>query len=98
MVLSKEELRKDFSKNPERYYSTKLFKKEGFERKQCPECKKYFWTLDKARKLCGDPEHEPYSFIKRKPTSIGYEEFWNKFAAFFKKNKHTIIEKYPCFG
>ncbi len=94
-MLSKDKLRVDFSKEPNRYYSTKLFEREGFERKQCTKCGKYFWTTDKERETCGDPSHEPYSFIKKKPTSIGYEEFWNKFSAFFKRNKHAIIEKYP---
>src|SRR5208283_773926 len=94
-MLSKDQLRRDFSKEPKRYYSTKLFDKEGFIRRQCKVCKKFFWTADESRELCGEPEHEPYSFISKKPRSVGYEEFWNKFAGFFKKNGHAIIERYP---
>ncbi len=94
-MLSKDQLRRDFSKEPKRYYSTKLFDKEGFIRKQCKVCKKFFWTADESRELCGEPEHESYSFISKKPRSVGYEEFWNKFAGFFKKNGHAIIERYP---
>ena len=94
-MLSKEQLRKEFSKEPKRYYSTKLFEKEGLERKQCKECGKFFWTADQSRELCGDPAHEPYSFISKKPRRIGYEEFWNMFSGFFKRNGHKVIERYP---
>lgn len=94
-MLSKEKLREDFSGLPDRYYTTKTFKKEGFERRQCKICRKYFWTADPQRELCGDPSHEPYSFMKKKPKAIEYAEFWKRFAKFFEKNGHEIIERYP---
>lgn len=92
--LDKKELRKEFSKNPEIYYSTAIFKKEGFERHACKICGKNFWsTVD--RDTCEDPEHTEYSFFKDKPTPISYVEMWKKFSKFFKENKHTEITKYP---
>ncbi len=94
-MLDKNTLREKFSEDYEKYYSTELFEKEGFERKKCKLCGKYFWTLDKSRELCGDPEHEPYTFFKKSPIKIDYVEFWNKFAEFFKKEGHVEIEKYP---
>ncbi len=95
-MLSKEELRKEFSAKSGEYYSTKLFEDEGFIRKRCSACGKHFWTSDSKRELCGDPEHEPYSFIKNKPSeSIKYVEFWKRFSDFFKKEGHTEIPKYP---
>ncbi len=94
-MLSKNELRVDFSKEPSKYYTTKLFEKEGFERRKCTICGKYFWSADSSRKLCGDPEHEPYSFIKEKTRSISYSEFWNRFAKIFKDAGHEEIERYP---
>jgi alanyl-tRNA synthetase len=94
-MLSKDELRKEFSKEPSKYYTTKTFDKEGFERKKCTICGKYFWSADSARKLCGDPEHEPYTFMKEKPRAISYSEFWNKFSKIFKDSDHEIIAKYP---
>ncbi|MCL5423455.1 MAG: alanine--tRNA ligase-related protein [Candidatus Marsarchaeota archaeon] len=93
--LDKNELRRDFSSKYKNYYQTELFSKEGFIRKQCKECKKNFWTLDSNRELCGDSEHEPYTFIKDVPKDISYVEFWNKFADFFKKNGHAVIDRYP---
>ncbi len=94
-MLDKNTLREKFAEDYEKYYSTELFKGEGFERKKCKLCGKYFWTLDKSRELCGDPEHEPYTFFKKSPIKIDYVEFWNKFAEFFKKEGHVEIEKYP---
>ena len=95
VMLSKDELRKDFSKEPSKYYTTKIFEKEGFERRKCSICGKYFWTADSSRKLCGDPEHEPYTFMKEKPRTISYSEFWNKFSKIFRDDGHEIIGKYP---
>ena len=69
-MLDKNTLREKFSEDYEKYYSTELFKGEGFERKKCKLCGKYFWTLDKSRELCGDPEHEPYTFFKKSPIKI----------------------------
>ena len=94
-MLSKDDLRKDFSKDYGKYYATKLFDEEGFMRKRCRACGKYFWTADSSRDLCGDSEHEPYTFMKSRPASVGYEEFWKKFAGFFKKQGHEEIGKYP---
>ncbi len=94
-TLNKDSLRQDFSKEPEKYYSTELFKKEGFERRKCRLCGKYFWTADSSRDLCGDPEHEPYTFIKDKPVDVDIVSFWNKFSKFFKENGHEVIESYP---
>lgn len=93
--LDKDQLRKDFSNDYKQYYQTELFTKEGFIRKKCTQCGKNFWTINSAKELCGDPDHEPYTFIKDKTTEMGYVEFWKKFASFFEKNEHTIIDRYP---
>lgn len=95
IALNKENLREDFSKNYKKYYYVELFKEKGFERKQCRICRKFFWTLDSDRELCGDSAHEPYSFIKNKTNEVEYKDFWKIFSDFFKKNGHSIIEKYP---
>jgi alanyl-tRNA synthetase len=94
-MLDKAQLRSDFSRNPGKYYTTETFKKEGFERKRCRECGKYFWTTDNARELCGDPSHEPYSFIKDNAREVNYLDFWKRFSKFFKKERHSIIGSYP---
>ena len=92
--LEKNELRKEFAKDYKSYYSTKLFEEEGFERRKCKECGKNFWSAEE-RELCEDPEHTPYTFFKDKPKSVGYVEFWKKFAKFFSDNDHAVIDRYP---
>ncbi len=94
-MLNKETLRKEFSGDYKKYYSTSIFETEGFERKKCTKCGKYFWTADSAREMCGDPDHEPYTFIKDHPKEVDYVDFWNKFSKFFKDNGHEVIESYP---
>ncbi|MDE1833146.1 MAG: alanine--tRNA ligase [Candidatus Micrarchaeota archaeon] len=94
-MLNKDELRANFSKEPKKYYEVDVFKREGFERRQCKGCSKFFWTVDSDREYCGDSSHEPYTFMKPKMTAITYADFWKKFSDFFKKEGHEIIEKYP---
>ncbi|MGC8568156.1 MAG: alanine--tRNA ligase [Candidatus Micrarchaeia archaeon] len=95
MMLDKNSLREEFSSKYKEFYLTDVFEKEGFIRKKCKICGKYFWTSDPERELCGDPEHEAYSFFKDKPIDVSYSKFWKRFAEFFKKNGHEEIKKYP---
>ncbi len=94
-ILSKDILREEFSRDYSKYYSAKLFSENGFVRKRCIKCGKYFWTADPDRELCGDPEHEPYSFIRDNGNEISYADLWKRFSDFFKSNGHEEIEKYP---
>jgi alanyl-tRNA synthetase len=94
MKLSKESLREQFSKDYKEYYSTRLFETEGFKRRKCKICGRYFWSIS-DRDTCEDPIHTQYTFFREKPTNIGYYEFWKKFEDFFKKNGHEIIKRYP---
>ncbi len=92
--LSKPDLLNEFSKDYKKYYQVKTFDDEGFERRKCKICGKNFWSIEK-RGTCEDSSHTPYTFFRSKPRSMGYVEFWKKFAEFFKKNGHSVIEKYP---
>ncbi len=93
--MSKEKLSEEFSKNPEKYYKVKTFEEQGFERKRCKICGRYFWTADPNRTTCGDSSHNTYSFFREQPRKIGYVEFWKRFEEFFSKNGHAIVSGYP---
>ncbi|MBI5636095.1 alanine--tRNA ligase [Candidatus Micrarchaeota archaeon] len=95
-MLSKDFLRKEFAANPKKYYEVEVFKKEGFSRRVCPKCGKGFWSLGKV--TCGDSSHEEYSFFKPKPLDETYVGFWKKFEAFWKKNNHEILPRYPVLS
>ncbi len=93
---AKEKLKRDFSRQPDKYYRVKLFTEMGFERKKCPKCGSHFWTLDGERKTCPNPPCEEYSFIGRPPIkSMDYIETWRKIERFFVKNGHESIPSYP---
>ncbi len=93
----KDALRAKFSADYKRYYLVDLFKREGFVRKKCENCGKYFWTLDPERKRCDDQPCSPYTFIGRPPTSrrFSYVEAWKAVESFFVKNGHASVKRYP---
>ncbi|MDE1853134.1 MAG: alanine--tRNA ligase [Thaumarchaeota archaeon] len=97
MNEKKETLIAKFSADYKRYYLVDLFKREGFVRKKCENCGKYFWTLKPERKRCDDQPCSPYTFIGDPPTSkkFSYVEAWNAVESFFVKNRHTIVKRYP---
>jgi alanyl-tRNA synthetase len=84
-MFSKDEYRLDF------------FVDEGFQRKKCEKCGKFFWTRDGARKSCGDPPCDPYTFIgspifKREHS---LDEMREHYLGFFQGGGHTRIKRYP---
>jgi len=95
--LDKKEILKEFSSDPDRYYKVKLFADEGFTRKSCLKCKRFFWTLDSGRELCPDDADDTYSFIGNPPTKkrFDYTQSWKQVESFFVKNGHTSVSRYP---
>jgi alanyl-tRNA synthetase len=93
----KQVLRAKFSADYKRYYLVDLFKREGYVRKKCENCGKFFWTLDEDRSRCDDQPCSPYTFIGRPPTSkkFSYVEAWKAVESFFSKNGHAIVKRYP---
>jgi alanyl-tRNA synthetase len=78
-------------------YRLDFFVDEGFLRKKCEKCGKFFWTRDGARKTCGDPPCDPYTFIgspifKREHS---LDEMREHYLSFFESRGHTRIKRYP---
>ena len=95
--MDKKEILKEFSSDPDRYYKVKLFEEQGFVRKSCLKCKRFFWTLDSGRELCPDDADDTYSFIGDPPTTkrFDYTQAWKEVESFFVKNGHTSVSRYP---
>jgi alanyl-tRNA synthetase len=95
--LDKNQILKEFSADPDRYYKVKLFEEQGFIRKACTKCGKFFWTLDANRTLCPDDGTDTYSFIGDPPTTkrFDYTQSWKQVEEFFVKNNHTSVSRYP---
>ncbi|ACS32812.1 alanine--tRNA ligase [Thermococcus gammatolerans] len=77
--------------------TTRMFKEEGWVRKKCPKCGKYFWTLDPDRETCGDPPCDEYGFIGKPgiPKKYTLDEMREKFLSFFEKHGHGRVKRYP---
>jgi alanyl-tRNA synthetase len=93
MAVTKEDLKRQFAADYRKYYEVPLFAQEGFQRRVCPKCGKGYWSI--GREDCGDSSHEPYSFFRKNPRKETYAGFWDKFAAFWKRNGHEIVPRYP---
>jgi alanyl-tRNA synthetase len=93
----KEALKAKFSADYRRYYLVDLFKREGFIRKKCENCGRFFWTLDDERRRCDDQPCSAYSFIGDPPTSRKVDEVqsWKAIERFFVKNHHSSVKRYP---
>ncbi len=93
----KQEFKKEASKNPDKYFATKVLKQQGFARKRC-KCGTYFWTTNHDQEICGDPACSGgFRFIGNSPAKykLDYIETWQKFAKLFKKWGYTPIKRYP---
>ncbi|MGQ0791341.1 MAG: alanine--tRNA ligase [Nitrosopumilaceae archaeon] len=95
--MDKEEILSKFSADPVKYYKVKLFEEQGFERKSCAKCRRFFWTLDNNRNYCPEDSDDTYSFIGNPPTKkrFDYSQAWKEVESFFKKNGHTSVNRYP---
>lgn len=97
MNEKKQALKAKFSADYKRYYFVDLFRREGFVRRKCESCGKFFWTLNPERKRCDDQPCSPYTFIGDPPTSkkFSYVEAWKAVESFFARNGHAIVKRYP---
>ena len=79
------------------YLDITFLKENGFVRKKCPLCGKYFWTVDESREICGDPPCDSYKFIGnpifKKPFDL--DEMREFYLSFFEKRGHERFERYP---
>ena len=96
-MLDKKEILREFSADPDRYYKVKLFEEQGFVRKSCVKCGRFFWTLNTGRDFCPDDSDDTYSFIGEPPTTkrFDYTQAWKEVESFFVKNGHTSVSRYP---
>jgi alanyl-tRNA synthetase len=77
-------------------YDLKFFHQEGFRRKTCTSCGQAFWSQGDLDRCQEDP-CTPYSFIGSPPfnRSLSPSEMRETFLAYFERNGHTRIGRYP---
>ncbi len=79
------------------YLDISYLKENGFIRKRCPKCGKYFWTADESREICGDPPCGTYTFINNPlfKKKFSLDEMREYYLSFFEKRDHKRINRYP---
>ncbi len=93
----KEALRKLTRAHPERYYAVSVLEEEGFSRRECGKCRRFFWSVNESV-ICGDPACQGgFKFIGGTPARhrLGYVEVWEKFAEHFSRLGYTPVKRYP---
>lgn len=90
--LNEAQLAELFGREPEKFYANEMFRTEGFLRRKCPSCGRYFWSITKE--VCGDAACEEYGFIG-KPQQGDYVSTWKVFEKFFVARGHASIHRYP---
>ncbi len=95
--MNKDQILAKFSTDPDRYYKVSLFEKEGFQRKSCVKCKRFFWTIDHEQNFCPEDAENNYSFIGNPPTKkrFDYVQAWKEVESFFVQNGHKSVSRYP---
>ncbi|MFB6199705.1 MAG: alanine--tRNA ligase [Candidatus Nanohaloarchaea archaeon] len=94
----KKQIKQEASDNPEKFFATDVLKEKGFTRRKCSNCGMQFWTADKDRNVCGEPECSGgYTFINNPPTeeTFSYVETWEKYRDFMTSRGYTKIDRYP---
>lgn len=96
-MREKDVLKAKFSANYKEYYEVQLFRNQGFTRKECSKCGRFFWTLDSDRDICPEPPCQYYDFLGNPPTNrrFDYVNAWRQVESFFVKNGHTSVKRYP---
>jgi alanyl-tRNA synthetase len=101
-MLTDKEIKKQFkeeiSLKPDKYYPTNFLKLENFERKQCSKCNIFFWTTEKNRTICGDPNCLGGTQITNNSPAknkLTYIEVWKKIVEILEPRGYKPINRYP---
>jgi len=94
--MDKKYLVKLLQKTPEKYWYLDFFKENGWKRKRCKKCGKFFWSLS-DQDVCNDSSCRPYEFIGNPLTkkSFDYFSLWEEIKKFFENEGHAIVGRYP---
>ena len=96
--MDKRRLLAEFSAEPDAHYRVELFGEEGFSRKGCPRCGRFFWSAGgEEGEMCPDDAAGAYSFIGDPPTPkrFDYARAWREVEGFFVENGHESVPRYP---
>jgi len=77
-------------------YEVELFRAKGFQRRQCPTCSAWFWSLGEEA-TCGETPCVEYSFIGASPFKkrLTLKAMREEFLSFLEARGHTRVRRYP---
>lgn len=81
---------------PDSEYEVELFRAQGFQRRQCPTCQAWHWSLgDHA--TCGETPCKEYDFLGASPMKrpLTLRAMREEFLSFLEANGHTRVKRYP---
>ena len=80
----------------EKEFALEFFISNGFRRRQCKTCARYFWSLG-DHDTCGESPCVEYTFIGRPifKQKQNLHEMRESFLSFLERNGHTRINRYP---
>ncbi len=95
-MITKDKLRRQFSKEWEKHYRVGALGELGYKRRQCAKCGRHFWSISE-REICADSCCEGYEFIGNPPSKkkLSYTDTWKEIEKYFVKHKHTSLKPYP---
>ncbi|HIH24249.1 TPA: alanine--tRNA ligase [Candidatus Woesearchaeota archaeon] len=101
MIRPDKEVKREFkgiaSAHPDKYYATRVLKREGFERKRCA-CGTAFWTVNENQIVCGDPTCSGgFRLFENNPAKhqMTYVQTWQAFAKMFEQKGYKVMNRYP---
>lgn len=80
----------------EEYLDITFLPENGFVRRKCPKCGKYFWSAG-HHEICNDPPCGSYTFID-KPVfkkKFNLTEMREYYLSFFENKNHERLDRYP---
>jgi len=77
-------------------YELDFFKNNGFKRRQCKSCGKFFWSLGSSD-VCGEAPCVEYTFIGKPlfKERMSVHEMRESFLSFLESKGHKRIARYP---
>lgn len=86
------------SLNPDEFFPTKELRALGYFRSKCTTCGTYFWSIEKNRKICGDPMCVGGFKVSGNPlpTKLTYIDVWKKIVEVLEPRGYVPIKRYPC--
>ncbi|MFT4304848.1 MAG: hypothetical protein ACMXX8_02045, partial [Candidatus Woesearchaeota archaeon] len=94
----KKEFKKEISLDPDKYFPTQFLTSEGFFRIKCNKCSTYFWSIEKERTICGDPNCLGKTEITNKSPAknkLSYVQVWKKIVEILEPRAYKPIKRYP---